>query len=342
MARRWARDLAPALVLAVVLAVIGVAVAVRSLDQDDSSAGPSTSSSASPSASASAGGSSSATATAGAGGSSGSAGTSDGSTGIDPSAIPSLSPCRSPRRLSVMTFNIHGGIGQHRVQLARIAAEIAAAQPDVVLLQEVDRFRFRTGFRDEPTILAGLTGMHAAFGTNVVRAPIGRETRQGLYGTAVLSRYKILSSTNTHLPNRAGMEQRGLLRVRISLDGQAVSVLDTHLQQTSASMRVVQIKAIRRLVAGIDEPVVLGGDFNSTPRSQVYRIAAGMLSDTWAQVGSGPGLTHPQRRARNRIDFLFHNDWLTPTKARVLRSTVSDHRAVWASYDVWGRAGCGN
>jgi len=63
-----------------------------------------------------------------------------------------ISPCRRAGGtvpLTVVTFNIHSGIGRNGLQLAQVADEIAAVEPDVVLLQEVDQNRLRSRFVDE-------------------------------------------------------------------------------------------------------------------------------------------------------------------------------------------------
>ena len=52
----------------------------------------------------------------------------------------------------------------------------------------------------------------------------------------------------THLPNRPGMEVRGLLHAHSSIGGQLVSIYTTHLQHASGSMRIEQAHAIRQLV----------------------------------------------------------------------------------------------
>lgn len=260
---------------------------------------------------------------------------------LNPSSIPSLPGCLAPQHLAVLTFNIHSARHGGGVDLGRIAAEIRASHADVVLLQEVDRFRAMTGFVDEPTALGQQLHMQYAFGTNVVRPAPGHGRPQPLYGTAILSRYPIISSSNTHLPNRPGLQQRGLLEATITVAGQSVHVFDTHLQNTSASMRVAQIRAVRSVIQRVSGPVVLGGDFNSVPQSAVLAVARSVLHDTWPEIGNGPGFTHGQLHPRIRIDYLLHNDWLTPVAAKVLPSAVSDHRSLWAAYDLWSRPGCG-
>lgn len=260
-----------------------------------------------------------------------------------PADAPRRPGCPAPRRIEALTFNIRDGLDdQNHLRLGRIAAEIRASGAGIVMLQEVDRFRRRTDFVDEPTLLAHRLHMRFAYGTNLVFPPSAPGRRTELYGTAILSRYPILSSTNTHLPNGpAPLEQRGLLEATISVGGERVHVFDTHLEVASGSMRVTQIGAVRALVAPVTGPVILGGDFNSIPTSEVVSIARSFLSDTWAQVGHGPGLTHGQQLPLIRIDYQFHNDWLTPLAAQVLPSAVSDHHSVWAEYDLWSRAGCG-
>jgi endonuclease/exonuclease/phosphatase family metal-dependent hydrolase len=261
---------------------------------------------------------------------------------LNPSAIPSLPGCLAPRRLSVLTFNIHGALdGRRRVRLHRIGAEIAATRADVVLLQEVDRFRARTGYRDEPALLARQLQMSPAFGANVVRPSTAPRHATSQYGTTILSRYPIVAASNTPLPDRRGLEQRGLLEATITLAGQDVHIFDTHLQNTSRSMRVAQMRAVRALIRAVPGPVLLGGDLNNRPGGRVLRIARSFLGDTWPEAGAGPGYTHGQHHPRIRIDYLLHNHWLTPVATQVVTGAVSDHRSLWAAYDLWSRPRCG-
>src|SRR5437762_3345786 len=70
-----------------------------------------------------------------------------------------------PLRLTVMRYNIHHCEGtDKKLDVARIAAVINAAKPDLVALQEVDRNTNRTNHVDQPAELAKLTKMHVFFG----------------------------------------------------------------------------------------------------------------------------------------------------------------------------------
>src|SRR5262249_26146492 len=175
--------------------------------------------------------------------------------------------------LTVVSYNIrsgHGPAAPHGPgdeQLGLVTQAIKLWGADVVLLQEVDVNRALSGFVNIPKVLADALGWHYAFGANVVRPGNSQ------YGTAILSRYPIVEQSNTPLPNRPGMQQRGLLHVVIAPHGHQISLYDTHLQNTSSSMRDAQMRAIAPILAADPLPLVLGGDLNSFPGSQVVSIA---------------------------------------------------------------------
>src|SRR3989440_7000576 len=87
------------------------------------------------------------------------------------------------RMLRVMTYNIQHGAGtDQKLNLPRIAEVINREHPDLVGLQEVDRFVERTGRVDEIAELARETRMEYAFAYNL-------HYQGGQYGVALLSRF---------------------------------------------------------------------------------------------------------------------------------------------------------
>ena len=75
------------------------------------------------------------------------------------SAMLEEDPEPEPVSLSVMTYNIHHGAGvDGEVDIQRIADVILEADPDLVSLQEVDRFVERTARADQAQQLEELTG----------------------------------------------------------------------------------------------------------------------------------------------------------------------------------------
>ena len=72
--------------------------------------------------------------------------------------------------------------------------------------------------------------------------------------------------------------------------------------------------------------VLLGGDLNSTPESQVQQnLRASGLRDAFAECGRGTGLTFPADSAVKRIDYLYLTGGMRCTLAEVPATRVSDH-----------------
>jgi len=242
-----------------------------------------------------------------------------------------LTPCPpagEKQTITIATFNIHGGLGGGGLHLEQVAGEIAATGADVVLLQEVDRFRPRTDLVDEPAYLAALLGMTQMYAANVVLPAEQDGDPDEEYGTAVLSRLPVDGWTHNLLPHQRGTQQRGLQRVRITLGDRTISVYNTHLEHTSPRLRQAQMRQIRALVGTDPDPVVLGGDFNATPDSPALAIALRDLLDPWPVVGLDDGLTVPERVPRRRVDYLLTDDSFRPVTARTWDSAVSDHRGL--------------
>lgn len=242
-----------------------------------------------------------------------------------------LTPCPGASRLRALTFNIHfGKTAGGEPGLARIAREIRAWAPDVVVLNEVDRGRGRSDGVAQARELGRLTGMTAAYGAN-------RRYGGGTSGNAVLSALPVLSSRNQALPMRAGTIPRGLLRVSVELDGQPVDVYATHFENTSRAARRAQARQVGRTLSRSPRPFVLGGDLNATPEGVALEVLARFgLVDSWAAVGRGPGYTVPAYEPRKRIDYLLSDERAVPLRSEVLLSLISDHRAVRTVFEVGG------
>lgn len=238
----------------------------------------------------------------------------------------------------VVTYNILGAGSRSGggYDLARVRADIASWDVDVAILQEVYRRGGDPARSDQPADLAAGLGMDWAFGYNTRKGP------RTQYGTAVVSRFPIVEQANARLPNRAGLEQRGLLRATLDVEGTRLDVYDTHLQHTpqAADLRVQQARSIAGIVgarrAATGNPAVLGGDFNSSPTGSVAAALNGPLRDTWFDVGVGQGATAPAGNPGARIDRLYQSADVVPVAASVRPTAASDHNAVSAVYELPG------
>ncbi len=234
--------------------------------------------------------------------------------------------------LSVLTLNIHSGLGPNGLGLEQIAREIESWDADIVLLQEVDRFRNQSQGIDEAEWFGARLGMNSSFGANHSYGGAGS------IGNATLSRFPIVDQTNTHLPNQpnlANAKQRGLLRTSIQVGETVVSIYNTHLQNMYDSLKLTQMRVVAQLMAPDPQPKILGGDFNAVSTSSVMSVARPFLDDVWESVGTGPSGTSPNAH-KARIDHLLHSSPFVPHTARTIDSAVSDHRAVGATLTLPG------
>jgi endonuclease/exonuclease/phosphatase family metal-dependent hydrolase len=243
------------------------------------------------------------------------------------------------RPLAVLSYNIHHGAGLDGVfDLDRIAAVIRGSRADVVGLQEVDRhYSERSGWTDEPAELAARLGMHVVYAANLDLEPpaAGQPRRQ--YGTALLSRYPIVSWHNTLLPMaKPGEEQRGLLEAVVNVHGLRVRAMTTHLQHDNAASRLLQSEVVAAAVEASREPVVLTGDLNATSDAPEVTTLTATMADSHVKAGHGTGLTYPAEAPTARIDYVLTANAL-PLSSRVLSTDASDHLPVLARLVVWRR-----
>lgn len=253
--------------------------------------------------------------------------------------IPPLPTCLQPAAaapLRVVSFNIHGGRTHTAYDIGPIVQEIRSWDADVVLLQEVHRFRRFSGFDDQPALLGTALGMTPVFGLTYTRAPEGPGRPRRESGNLILSRLPVLDSGNQGLPNQPGLEPRALLHVDVEVGDQRVRIYDTHLQFTAGDIRLLQTRAIRDLVrAAPAGPFLIGGDLNTTPDSQAVKVLSKIAVDPWPTVGTSEGLTVPARAPRRRIDYVLHGggSWIA-RQGQTALSAVSDHRAVVLDYEL--------
>lgn len=245
-----------------------------------------------------------------------------------------IEPC--PRgdsaRLTALTLNIHGGRTNAGVlDLERVATELRAWDADVVLLQEVDRGRERSGEVAQAQWLGERLGLDWAYGPT-------RRLRGGSTGNAVLSRFPVIDDRLRSLPRLPGLYRRGLVQVTVDLGGQEVDLLSTHFDHVSPAARRAQAAAVAGVVRRGGRPALLGGDLNTEPGMPPLGILgrAG-LADPWPVVGFGSGLTVPAADPQRRIDFVLADASSVPLRSEVLISSISDHRAVRTTFELLPR-----
>ncbi|WP_367870884.1 endonuclease/exonuclease/phosphatase family protein [Luteolibacter sp. Populi] len=233
--------------------------------------------------------------------------------------------------LRVMTYNIHSCRGTDgKLRPERIARVINHYDPDVVAVQEVDAHRPRSGGHDQGQLIADHLRM-----SHVFHAMLEEETER--YGIAIFSRYpfQIVKQGLLTPPDRGFMrEGRGAIWVKMEIEGHApFHFVNTHFGLGRAERHAQADELLGKdWLGGIpaDEAVLLCGDFNSGPRSKVFRKLAGKLGDAQRLVKDHrPLATFPSVSPMLRLDHVFASRHFTVESVeRTLTPTsiaASDH-----------------
>lgn len=227
-------------------------------------------------------------------------------------------PLSGDGRLRVMTFNVLYS-NSNAMALRRSLAEW---QPDIVLLQEVSR-RWN---RD----LAGLADLYPYRLQLTDQRPL-----LDAHGTVILSRFPVLEMARPDIGQLPGRLTAG----RFSVDGHKMWLASTHLvKPATIGGQTLQRSQLADLIAWtgtIQEPLVLGGDFNSTlytPLMEALTKGEGFQPDLqagpWWQAALS---TYPAWLPvlGLRIDHILARG-ATIDDARIVKVEGSDHRAVIA------------
>ncbi|MFB9949498.1 endonuclease/exonuclease/phosphatase family protein [Rhizobium puerariae] len=236
-------------------------------------------------------------------------------------------------RLKILSYNVHSCIGtDRRLDPARVAEVIAAAEPDIIGLQELDVGRGRTGGVDQAHAIASLLRMEFHFHAALTVA----EER---YGDAILTALPTRKVKGGGLPSIG--EPRGAIWVEIRVGDHRLQVFNTHLGLRGRD-RLSQIGTLLGpswlgSPTCHENPVVLIGDFNATPSTATYRAVGRQMTDVQRRLKAKPEATFPARYPLLRIDHIFVSREMVPLDAEVISTPLarraSDHLPLLATVE---------
>jgi endonuclease/exonuclease/phosphatase family metal-dependent hydrolase len=205
-------------------------------------------------------------------------------------------------RLRLLSYNVHS----QRDDVAALTAVVRAAEPDVVVVQEAPR---RFGWRVKSAVLAHRFGLVVAGG--------GLPALGNLVLTSL--RVRVHEQHCVRYPLTPGRHLRGAVVVRCSIGGTRFAVAGSHLA-TDPGERPGQAELLRRVLADVDDPLLLGIDLNETPGGDAWQaLTAGRLVDAAAVAGRADQATFPVSAPTRRIDGIFVDD-----RCKVIDSRVVD------------------
>ena len=239
----------------------------------------------------------------------------------------------------IVTYNVHRCVGNdRRLDVGRIADVLAALEPDIVALQELDVRRRRTGHVDQAHEIGERLEMSCHF------HPAFR-VEEELYGDAILTSLPERLVKTGPLPGYdriKALEPRGALWIEVLIDGRPLQVLNTHLGLVP---REQQIQAAHLAgPAWLDHPdcrapTILLGDFNATASSVVYRTLTRNLQPARRLAArKQPTSTFPSPLPVLRIDHLFVSEGIQVRDVSApfdpLTRVASDHLPLVMDFDL--------
>lgn len=242
--------------------------------------------------------------------------------------------------MRLLCWNIHKGIGgvDRRYDLHRVLRVIDHYDPDILLLQEVDRGVPRSRRQDQTSLIADVLDYpHVEYGPNV-------HLKQGCYGNATLSRSPIVNSRNIDL-SFGIKKSRGALyteiRTRAGEHSYTLHLSNVHLGLSGMERRW-QIKRLLESteVARLDSAsrIIVAGDTNDWNGA----LGRGPLSRAGFQCATGTGrrasLTFPAWQPVSALDRVFFRGALESDhhyrgRLRITRQ-ASDHLPIIVDFQL--------
>ena len=240
----------------------------------------------------------------------------------------------------IVTYNVHACVGvDGRLDVGRVAAVLAALEPDIVALQELDLGRARSNGVDQAFEIAKRLDMTGHFNAAV-------QVEEERYGDAILTCFPerlVKAGALPGLSPKLRLEPRGALWIAVDIHGVEVQVINTHLGLVP---REQQLQAAS--LAGEDwlgsplrrDPLILLGDLNATSATVVYRTLAVKLTDarSLAVRRRGRLATFPSALPMLRIDHVFVSPGIQVREMRVpatpLARQASDHLPLVLDFEI--------
>ncbi|HEX6975251.1 MAG TPA: DNRLRE domain-containing protein [Vicinamibacterales bacterium] len=254
------------------------------------------------------------------------------------------------KQLRVLQWNVHHGVGTDgKYDIDRIATWIAKMKPDVVTLNEVEKYT-GWGNEDQParykSLLQAKTGKtwYASF-----TQEFGDWSSKGK-GHLILSVYPFDSTGHDSLTASSGLNGAGAVgQAGIVVNGRTINIIVSHLDPSSQSMRLTQAKETISFALGFAENRIVTGDMNAWPDQSSIAELNKTYYDSWAVAESKgtayqfSGLSPNGATKKGRIDYIFYsrkagNLVLKSSQVYDTRNSSgvmpSDHRPVLSTFEV--------
>ncbi len=231
-----------------------------------------------------------------------------------------------------MTFNVQHLLDykKQKINVNFFVDAVGKYSPDVCGLNEIRGKGPRIGYTDQTNALADGLGYYRYFAEAI---KVGGKNP---YGNAIVSRYPLEDAETVPIPDpvnkteNGGYETRCVLKTIIEVDNKKVSVLVCHMGLVHDE-RVNAVDTICKIIDETELPVILMGDFNTTPEDSVLKPIYERLSDTDATADEKGDFTYASYDPKAKIDYIFYRG-LECVSVKTIKEIYSDHFPIIAEF----------
>ncbi len=232
-------------------------------------------------------------------------------------------------KMKVMTFNIQHALDFKTkiIDTNLFANAIKDNHADICGLNEVRGNGPLEGYTDQTNAIAESIGYNRYFSEAI------KVEGTSPYGNALVSKYPIIESETIKIPKVqikppfAYHEPRCVLKSVVDVIGKNICILVCHMGLSDGE-RKMAVKTICNLLEKIDLPVILMGDFNTTPEDKVLSPIFEKMKCVEASEA-----TYPSDKPDIKIDYIFYRD-IEYVKSETINKIYADHLPIVAEFNV--------
>lgn len=241
--------------------------------------------------------------------------------------------------MRVMTFNIQHAL-DHKNQVidtSFFARKIKEYGAEICGLNEVRGEGPLEGYTDQTNSVADILGFYRYFGEAI------KVKGTSPYGNALIAGKPFKSVETVRIPdpvitgeiNRDGepvhYESRVIIKAIFEVENKDICVLVTHMG-LALSERINAVKTLCNIIDETDIPIIVMGDFNSTPDEEILKPLYERLSDTDSASFIHGKPTFASYKPEIKIDYILYRG-LKCIYAETVEEIISDHYPVIADFE---------
>lgn len=235
--------------------------------------------------------------------------------------------------MKIMTFNVQHCLDykRNKIDTSFFVDAIGKYAPDVCGLNEIRGKGPRIGYTDQTKALGDGLGYYRYFAEAI---KVGGKNP---YGNAIVSRFRFKATETIPIPDpvkkteKAGYETRCVLKAIIKTEDKEICFLVCHMGLVHDE-RVNAVNTICNIIDKTELPIVLMGDFNTTPDDVVLKPLYDRLYDTDGKAVRKGCYTYASYEPKVKIDYIFYRG-LECKSVETIEEIYSDHFPIVAEFE---------